>query len=88
MPGADRNFDLLRGCQLDALPLDHFVEAIVVFERIHAGDIIVVGILEAPDDAAALIDFPLDSFEPNADLDVLDLAALQIGDRLCHLRYF
>src|SRR5262249_9349255 len=49
-------FDIRRG-KFDAFAGDDLVETEIVFKRIHAGDVIVVAVLESPDWAAALIGF-------------------------------
>src|SRR5437660_1573086 len=41
--------------EADAAPLDHVVEVDVVLERVGARDVVVVLVLQAPDDSAALI---------------------------------
>jgi len=47
------------------------VDSEVIFERVHAGDVVVVGILVAPDDAAALVLLALVRLEAHGRFHVL-----------------
>src|SRR5262245_60884763 len=74
VPAARRDLDLFLGNELRPFPVDDVVEAIVVFQRVEAGDVIVVWVLVAPDEAAALILVSFHRLEVHAQLDILVVA--------------
>ena len=55
---------------------DHLVHAIVVLERVHAGNVIVVVVPIARDDSAPLVLLPANCFKENADFAVPEISAL------------
>src|SRR5262245_54315588 len=55
VPGPRWNLDLFLGDELRSFSVDDMVEAVVVFQRIETSDVIVVGVLITPDEAAALV---------------------------------
>src|SRR5262249_14166360 len=57
---------------LAALAGDDLVDAEVVLQRVHAGDVVVVGVLVAPHQAAALVLLALHRLERHRRLDVLE----------------
>src|SRR5262249_51231465 len=55
VPLADLHRDPFLGRKLESLPGDDLVETVVVLQRIEASDVVIVGVLVTPDDAAALV---------------------------------
>src|SRR6266852_4284544 len=55
VPGVDRHLQALFCFQLDTFAGHNLVEAVVVLQRVHAADVVVVVVLEAPDKTASLI---------------------------------
>ena len=70
MPGARFDFDPLLSCKLRSFPGNDVIEAVIVFEGVHAGHIVIVGVLIAPDEPAALIAFAFDGFERHAQVHI------------------
>src|SRR5260370_22560669 len=78
VPFANGHLDIVLGrFQLHALVVHNLVEPIVVFQRVHARDVVVVRVLGAPDDSAALVFLALDRLEMNTDFPVLEAAVLR-----------
>src|SRR5581483_10655887 len=67
-----RDFEALLGAQLGALAGHDLVDAEVVFERVHSGDVVVVVVLVAPDQTAALVVQALHRLEGHTRLNVLE----------------
>jgi hypothetical protein len=61
---------------LDALAVHDVVDAIIVFEGIHAADVVVVIVLIAPDEPASLVLFAGNGLEGNGKRYVLVFGVL------------
>src|ERR1700751_4426034 len=76
--GSDGGIDILDG---DAPALLHVIQRHIVFERIAAGNVIVVAILKAPEHAAGLIFPTCERFELDLDKAVGDARRLLYAPR-------
>ena len=63
--------------QLDPLSGDDLVDPVVVFQRVHAGDVVVVGVLVSPHRPAALIELARHRFEGDGQVDVGEAGILR-----------
>src|SRR5882724_1170899 len=70
VPFAGRDLDLGVLEFRAALAADDLIDSEVIFERVHPRDVVVVGILVAPDDAAALVLLALVRLERDGHFDV------------------
>ena len=68
---------------LGALAIDGVINRDVVFQRIGSRDVIVVGVLEAPDQATGLVFFAGDRLELDFDEAVLQVRVVLEANRKC-----
>src|SRR5439155_11094762 len=66
-----------------ALAFDRVVDGYVVLQRVGAGDVVVVRVLGAPDNAACLVFFAGDGFELHFDKTVFNIRAVLEANRIC-----
>src|SRR5437762_13126731 len=71
VPLAARDLDL-HALLFCALALDRVIDAEVIFESVGAGDVVIVSILRAPDNAAGLVFLACDGLELHFDKTVFE----------------
>src|SRR5262249_27055810 len=76
VPGAHLDLQALLALQLLAIAGHNFVYAVVFLKRVHASNVIIVGVLVAPDDAAPLVVLAPDRLRGNDDLAMLEAGVI------------
>src|SRR5207253_10755903 len=79
VPRTRRNLPIPAG-EAVSFPFDDMVQVDVVFERVRSRDVVVVGILDPPDDPASLVAFSGDRLALHRQPKVLELRT-RVGDR-------
>ena len=61
------------GAKLNPTPVFDFVDSVVIFQRVVAGDVVILRVTRSPDYATTLIDLAGDGFQLHRDVQVQSL---------------